>query len=169
MLEGGNLSKTNYTSVRSNNKNNNKNSNNKNNNNNEEIVMIEDEEKESDLEAADDEGEESKMIDKEPKKKRECKFCKGKTHTEKFCWNRYPLKAPPGNKEKEKEELMKKYDWAREVVMATERKEYFRPIKEAIKDEEERLKRREKNKRIKCPNCQRWGHELKDCWLFQLG
>ena len=58
----------------------------------------------------------------EPKKKvKECSFCKGKNHTEKFCWKRYPSKAPPGCRDKEKEELIKKYEWAREVVRATEK------------------------------------------------
>ena len=61
---------------------------------------------------------------------------------------------------------MKKYDWAREVVIATEKKQYYKPIREAIEDDEERKRRREENKNLKCPNCKRWGHKEKDCWLL---
>ena len=67
---------------------------------------------------------------------------------------------------KPNEELMKKYDWAREVVIATEKKQYYKPIREAIEDDEERKRRREENKNLKCPNCKRWGHKEKDCWLL---
>ena len=172
---------TNETSVNNRNKNNNNNNNDMNNT----VVMVEDDEdeekkareakkrqekekrrkeKEAESEAADDEAEEEKKEDKQEKKNnRVCVFCKGKRHTEMFCWR--PLLAPPGSKEKEKEALIQKYEWARKVVQATEKKQYFKPIKEAIEDEEERLRKREKNKNLKCPNCKRWGHTLKSCWL----
>ena len=110
--------------------------------------------------------EDPKKKEESKKKDKECWFCKGKGHTEKFCWKRYPSKAPPGCREKEKEELMKKYDWAREVVIATEKKQYYKPIREAIEDDEERKRGREENKNLKCPNCKRWGHKEKDCWLL---
>ena len=122
-LDTGKAEYTNETSVNNRNKNNNNNNNDMNNT----VVMVEDDEekkareakkrqekekrrkeKEAESEAADDEAEEEKRKDKQEKKNnRICVFCKGKRHTEMFCWKRRPLLAPPGSKEKEKEALYK--------------------------------------------------------------
>ena len=186
-LLSGKSESTNYTSVPTRGTTNN-------NNNNNNHVMVEDEEESKDEEAkkkveevrkrqetqkekegdADDEDEEEKKerearrtkARETKKNKKKCSFCERDSHIEKSCWRRYPALAPEWWNEKKSEEVKKKYEFVRSLVQATERNRYFRPLKEAIDEEKETEERRKKNKKLKCPECKRWGHEEKSCWLL---